>query len=131
MRMLRRMEQQAPPPGLDALLRQHRSLEDRMRTLGGCVADVLEAGHALLAFAEQEDRAMAMLARLLEPAVIDELRVEHDEIAHDLELLAWIVATTPDSPDGSALAESLARRMHTHVSRDGRLFARALGLSSH
>ena len=101
-----------------------------MRALNGCAADVLEAGQRLLAFARHEDQAMAALAQLMEPSVLNDLRTEHEEISHDLELLGWIVSTSPESPDASALAESLARRMHKHVSRDGRLLARAAGLSS-
>lgn len=101
-----------------------------MNSLQGSATDILEAGRTLLAFARKEDQALAALAALMEPAVIDELRAEHDEISHDLELLGWIVSTTPESPDAAALAESLARRMHQHVSRDGRLLARAVGLSA-
>jgi hypothetical protein len=124
------MEHRTSPAVLTALLAEHRALEDRMRTLNGCPADVLAAGQRLLAFARQEDEALAALTTLMEPAVVNELRAEHEEISHDLDLLGWIVTTTPDSPDASALAESLARRMHTHVSRDGRLLARAVGLSA-
>ena len=90
--------------------------------------DVLAAGRTLLSFARQEDQALAALTSLMEPAVLHELRVEHREISHDLDLLGWLVRTTPESPDVPALAESLARRMHKHVSRDGRLLARAAGL---
>jgi hypothetical protein len=123
------MEHQRRPAVLAELLEEHRCLEDRMSALQGSVADVLAAGETLLTFARQEDEALAALATLMEPAVINELRAEHEEISHDLDLLGWIASTTPDSPDASALAESLARRMHKHVSRDGRLLARALGLS--
>ena len=101
-----------------------------MSALNGCAVDVLDAGQTLLAFARHEDQAMAALAHLMEPAVVEELRIEHAEISHDLELLGWIVATSPESPDAAALAESLARRMHKHVSRDGRLLARAAGLTA-
>jgi hypothetical protein len=122
------MEDQRPPALLNELLEEHRSLEDRMSTLQGSPVDVLAAGQTLLSFAQQEDEALAVLTSLMEPAVLNELRAEHEEIGHDLDLLGWIVSTTPDSPDASALAESLARRMHQHVSRDGRLLARAVGL---
>lgn len=101
-----------------------------MSTLQTSAVEVLQAGQTLLDFAHREDQALSALSGLMEPPVIDELRAEHDEIGRDLELLEWILSTTPDSPDASALAESLARRMHTHVSRDGRLLARALGLSA-
>jgi hypothetical protein len=110
------------------LLREHRSLEDCVRDLVPTPASVLAAGRTLLAFARQEDEAFAALARLLEPAVINEMRAEHEEISQDLDLLAWLVSTTPDSLDASVLAESLARRMHRHVNRDGRLLARVAGL---
>lgn len=99
-----------------------------MSTLHGSPVDVLAAGRTLLAFAQQEDEALAVLTSLMEPAVVNELHAEHEEISHDLDLLGWLVSTAPDSPDACALAESLARRMHKHVSRDGRLLARAVGL---
>lgn len=126
------MDHRTPSADLAALLEEHRALEDRLSTLSGRAdaGDVLAAGRTLLAFAGQESRALSALAALLEPAVIEELRAEHEEISHDLDLLGWIVTMTPDSPDATALAASLARRMHKHVSRDGRLLARAAGLSS-
>lgn len=99
-----------------------------MRDLVPTPAAVLAAGQTLLQFARQEDEALAAFGRLLEPAVINEMRAEHEEISQDLDLLAWLVSTTPDSPDASVLAESLARRMHRHVNRDGRLLARVAGL---
>lgn len=91
-------------------------------------AAVLAAGETLLAFARRENEAFAALTRLMDVAVVNEMQAEHEEIERDLELLEWIVATTPDSPDASVLAESIARRMLQHVSRDGRLLARAAGL---
>jgi hypothetical protein len=123
------MEDQPSAPGvLTGLLREHRTLEDCVRDLVPTPASVLAAGQTLLGFARQEDEALAALARLLEPAVIEEMRAEHEEISQDLDLLAWLVSSTPDSPDVAVLAESLARRMHRHVNRDGRLLARAAGL---
>jgi hypothetical protein len=60
--------------------------------------------------------------------VLDEMRAEHEEISRDLELLDWLVCSTPDSPDAAVLAASIASRMLRHVSRDGRLLARATGV---
>ncbi|HVL69046.1 MAG TPA: hypothetical protein VM364_17445 [Vicinamibacterales bacterium] len=93
-------------------------------------AEVLAAGQALLAFAQQESHAFSVLLRLLDPAVVHEMETEHQEFARDLELLEWLVTTTSESPDAAMLAESLARRMHQHVARDGRLLARAAVLVS-
>ena len=123
------MEDQPSAPGvLPGLLRKHRSLEESMRDLLPTPDSVLAAGQTLLGFAREEEEALAALGRLLEPAVINEMRAEHVEISQDLELLAWLVSTAADSADASVLAESLARRIHCHVNRDGRLLARAVGL---
>ena len=92
-------------------------------------AGVLAAGRTLLGFARREDEAFATLTRWLDPAVLQEMQAEHDEITSDLELLEWLEEAVPDSPDAGVLAESLARRMLQHVSRDGRLLARAAGLT--
>lgn len=66
-----------------------------------------------------------LLTELLDPAVRAELEGEHLQIAEDLELLQWLLATTPDSPDIPVLAASLARRMREHVERDARLLSSA------
>jgi hypothetical protein len=115
-------------PVLAGLLIEHRRLESCVRTMDASPVEVLAAGQTLLAFAANEDRALASLLRLLDQEVIDELHAEHAELGRDLELLQWLLATTPDSPDAAVLAQSLARRMHQHVSRDGRLLARAAHL---
>ena len=99
-----------------------------MRELHPTPELVLAAGQTLLAFARQEDQAFSALNRLLEPAVLEEMRAEHEEISRDLELLDWLVTSSPESPDAAVLAESIARRMLQHVSRDGRLLARATGV---
>ena len=123
-----RMEQGPPHAVLVDLLRDHRALEDRVRELHPTPELVLAAGQTLLAFARQEDQAFSALNRLLEPAVLDEMRAEHEEISRDLELLDWLVTSSPESPDAAVLAESIARRMLRHVNRDGRLLARAAGV---
>ena len=119
----------SPAAVLSALLREHRSLEERIRWMSATPPQVLQAGRTLLEFARHEDQAFATLARWLDPAVLDEMGAEHAQISHDLELLEWLLTTMPDSPDAAVLAESLARRMYSHVSRDGRLLARAAGLT--
>lgn len=111
------------------LLQEHRELEALIRDTIASPARVLAAGRTLLGFARREDEAFSTLTRWLDPAVLEEMRAEHDEITSDLELLAWLEETTPESPDAAVLAESLARRMLQHVSRDGRLLARAAGLT--
>lgn len=114
---------------LAALLQEQRSLEERIHCLGPCPKDALVVGDALLAFADREDEAFSALAPLLDPAARQELASEHQQIAEDLTLLDWLVRTTPDSPDIAVLTASLLRRMRQHIDRDGRLLARATGLS--
>jgi len=123
-----RMEPVPPHAVLIDLLREHRALEERVRELHPTPERVLAAGQRLLAFARQEDQAFSALNRLLEPAVLDEMRAEHEEISRDLELLDWLVTSSAESPDAEVLAESIARRMLRHVNRDGRLLARATGV---
>ena len=122
-----------PPHVLSDLLEEHRALEAVIREMIASPPRVLAAGRTLLGFARREDDAFATLSRWLDPIVLEEMRAEHEEITSDLELLEWLAEATPDSPDASVLAESLARRMLQHVSRDGRLLARAARLtdSSH
>jgi hypothetical protein len=67
----------------------------------------------------------ALLAAL-DPSIHRDMAREHEEFAEDLELLRWLLETTPDSPDLVVLTESLVRRMRQHVERDGRLLARAV-----
>ena len=112
-----------------ALLQEQRALEERIHNLGSCAEDALVAGNALLAFAAREDEAFSPLAPLLDPAAQQELVTEHHQIAEDLTLLEWLVRTTPDSPDVAVLTTSLVRRMRQHIDRDGRLLARAAGLT--
>ncbi len=123
------MEQRHSPSVLADLLQEHRALETLVRGTMASPAQVLAAGRTLLRFASHEDDALAILARWLDPAVLENIRAEHEAIASDLELLEWLAGTTPDGPDAAVLAESLARRMLLHVSRDGRLLARAAELS--
>ena len=82
----------------------------------------------MLSFAEREDEAFSGLAPLLDPAAHAELASEHRQIADDLELLDWLLRTTPASPDIAVLAASLIERMRQHISRDGRLLSRAAAL---
>lgn len=117
-----------PSPVLATLLSEHRAVEGRIQDMEDSPHEVLAAGQALLTFARQEDEAFAALASLMDRVVLDEMSAEHDEIASDLELLEWLAATTPASLDTIVLSESLARRMKRHVSRDGRLLARAAGM---
>jgi hypothetical protein len=71
------------------------------------------------------------VARLLDPAVQRDLAGEHEQIAEDLQLLEWLLRTTPDSPDVTVLTTSLLQRMRQHIDRDGRLLARAAGLGGY
>lgn len=115
---------------LTRLMNVQRELADRMTRLGAEAGDVLEAGAQVLEFAAREEAAFFPLLPLLDPAVRAELGGDHEQLAADLQLLEWLVATTPDSPDVAMLAEALARRMRTHIERDGRLLAQAARLAS-
>lgn len=113
---------------LAALLAEQRDLEARIHDLEPDPRQVIEAGGALLAFAAREDEAFDTLAPLLDPAVEAELSDEHRQFAEDLELLQWLLHTTPESPDVAILTTSLIRRMRQHIDRDGRLLSRASAL---
>ena len=113
---------------LKQLLDVQRGLEARTAAAGS-PASVLEAGRLLLEFAESEERAFFPVLPLLDPEARAELGGEHEQLAEDLDLLEGLIATTPDSPDVTTLTEALARHMHAHVARDGRLLAHALRLA--
>jgi hypothetical protein len=120
-----------PPIGqnmLATLIAEQVQLEERINDLRSSPRQTLGAGQALLEFAAREDEAFAALSSLLDPAVQAEMRTEHEQIAEDLELLEWLLQTTPDSPDVAVLTLSLIRRMRQHVDRDGRLLTRAAAL---
>jgi hypothetical protein len=108
---------------------QHR-LEQCTATLAADPADVLSVGQAVLTFADREQGAFFPLLPLLDPAARAELEREHRQLAEDLELLRWLVATTPDSPDMATLADALVPRLRMHIARDGRLLAHALRLAT-
>ena len=111
---------------LAALVAEQRTLDGVLRALPADPRQVLLAGEAVLQFAGHEEQALAAVSPLLDPAVHAELAREHEEFGEDLELLRWLLETTPDSPDVAVLTASLVRRMRQHVERDGRLLARAV-----
>ena len=115
-------------PVLAALIAEQRGLEGRIAVLQESPTETLALGDALLAFAAREDEAFAALAPLLDPAAQAELAAEHQQFAEDLELLKWLLRTTPASPDIPVLTTSLIRRMRQHIDRDGRLLSRATAL---
>lgn len=110
---------------LERLMTLQRTLEERTSGLSASAADVLQVGAEVLAFAEREESAFFPLLPLLDPAARAELGGEHEQLGEDLQLLDWLVKTTPDSPDIPTLAEAVARRMRAHIARDGRLLAQA------
>lgn len=115
---------------LRRLMDLQHTLEVRTSGLGASAPDVLEVGTAVLEFAEREEAAFFPLLPLLDPAAKAELGGEHAQLADDLQLLESLLSTTPDSPDVATLAEALARRMQSHIARDGRLLAQALRMAS-
>jgi acyl-CoA hydrolase len=113
---------------LEELIAEQVQLEERINDLRSSPHETLAAGKAFLAFAAREDQVFDALASLLDPVVRAELRDEHEQIAEDLEVLGWLLETTPDSPDVAVLTVSLIRRMRQHIHRDGRLLARAVAM---
>lgn len=113
---------------LGALIAEQRELEARIHDLRTSPRDTLKLGESLLAFAEREDQAFSALTPLLDPAAQAELAAEHQQFAEDLELLEWLLRTSPASPDVAVLTASLIPRMRQHISRDGRLLSRAAAL---
>lgn len=115
---------------LQRLMDLQRILEERTSGLAASASDVLEVGTAVLEFAEREETAFFPLLPLLDPAARAELGGEHEQLGEDLQLLEWLVSTTPDSPDVGTLAEAIARRIRSHIARDGRLLAQAARMAS-
>ena len=113
---------------IGALIAQQRELAARVHGLGGIPAEVLGVGQSLLGFSAGEDAALEPLAPLLDPTVRAELIAEHQQLADDLELLDWLLRSTPGSPDVEVLTASLVTRMCQHVDRDARLLARAAAM---
>jgi hypothetical protein len=110
---------------LAALLVEQRELEARIPDDRASPQDTLRIGEAVLRFAAHEDDAFSALAPWLDPAALTELTGEHQRFSDDLELLGSLLRATPDSPDVFSLTASLLTRMRQHVTRDGRLLARA------
>lgn len=126
------------PPAMDAtphaeiehLMALQHMLEARTSGLGASAADVLKVGAAVLDFAGREEAVFFPLLPLLDPAAKAELGGEHGQLAEDLELLDWLLRTTPDSADIGILADAIARRMRAHIARDGRLLAQAARMAA-
>ena len=115
---------------IQRLVQLQEKLAERTSGLGASAAEVLEVGAAVLEFAEREESAFFPLLPLLDPAARAELGGEHEQFAEDLQLLEWLISTTPDSPDVGTLAEAIARRMRSHIARDGRLLAQAARMAA-
>lgn len=114
---------------LTALMAEQQALEEQVHDLRLGAEQTLRVGNALLSFAQREDQAFSAVASLLDPIVQQDLAREHRQLEEDLQLLDWLVQTTPDSPDILVLTVSLRTRMRQHVDRDGRLLSRAAGLA--
>ena len=114
---------------VEELLARQRALLARLDALGGSVCELVAVATEVLRLADEEQRAFFPLLPLLDPSARAELCHEHDEIAEDLKLLGWLLATTPDSPDVEILAAAVVRRVRNHVERDGRLLLRASRLT--
>jgi hypothetical protein len=114
---------------LEYLIDLQHAVEARLGGAGVGAADVLEVGRSVVEFAEREEAAFFPILPLLDPEARVELAAEHQQLAEDLQLLQWMVETTPDSPDVATFAGALARRMRDHIARDGRLLAHAARLT--
>ena len=115
---------------LSRLLDAQRALEQLTSAPEPTPGEVLELGAQVLEFAEREESALLPALPLLDQAARDELTGEHARLAEDLELLRWLVSTTPESADVTSLAAAIARRMRLHVARDGRLLEQARRLAA-
>jgi hypothetical protein len=115
---------------IERLMDLQRTLEARTSGLGASADDVLKVGAAVLEFAEREEAVFFPLLPLLDPAAKADLGGEHEQVAEDLQLLDWLVKTTPASPDVAILADAIARRMREHIARDGRLLAQAARMAA-
>ena len=93
-------------------------------------AAVLAAGAEVLAFAQVEERLLFPIVPLLDPSVRAELEHEHEQLADDLQLLQSLFTADPECPDAATLATAVARRLRSHLERDGRLIAHAIRLGS-
>jgi hypothetical protein len=113
----------------NALGRAVRALDELTRSLDNSPRQVLAAGAALLDFASHEEDTFATLLPLIDPSARIDLAAEHERLAEDLDLLDWLVSTSPDSPDVAVLSESLARRIWHHANRDRRLLERSANLA--
>ena len=114
---------------LAALLDEQRRLQAQVDDSDISPRQTLATGEALLQFAARETDAFWYLEPLLDPAARVDLATDHQQLAEDLELLDWLLGTTPESPDVTVLNASLRRRMRQHIERDGRLLGRALHLA--
>lgn len=124
------MSESRQDAGLAPLIDAQRAIEARLHAGGRTPHDVLAVGRDVLAFAAREEDAFESLLPLLDQSARGVLEQEHEHLDEDLRLLEWLLANTPDSPDVTALADSLARRMAEHLERDGRLLARAAALKA-
>ena len=114
---------------LERLIDQQQALLGRLEALHPSAQEILRFGAEVLKFAEREEDAFFPLLPLLDPIARAELGHEHDEMREDLQLLEWLLSTSPDSPDIDILAAAVVDRMRKHVERDGRLLLRASRLT--
>ena len=114
---------------LERLIDRQQSLRARLEALHPSAQEILQVGAEVLEFAEREEDAFFPLLPLLDPIARAELAHEHDEMREDLQLLEWLLSTSPDSPDIDILAAAVVDRMRKHVERDGRLLLRASRLT--
>ena len=118
-----------PRLDLQRLIDQQQALLARLEPLHPSAREILRLGAEVLEFAEREEDAFFPLLPLLDPIARAELGHEHDEIREDLQLLEWLLSTSPDSADIDILAAAVVDRMRKHVERDGRLLLRASRLT--
>ena len=115
---------------LEDLAAFQRSVSQRLADADENPAAVLVAGAEVLAFAQVEERLFFPIVPLLDPLVSAELEHEHEQLADDLQLLQSLFTADRECPDAATLATALARRLRSHLERDGRLIAHAIRLGS-
>ncbi len=106
----------------------HHRLAERAGALDAASPPaVLDLGAAVLFHGELERQWLFARHPLLDPAVIEQLTAEHDQLALDLETFDSLWHADPESHDVPALSGSLLSRLRDHIARDERVLYQVPG----